>query len=308
MRPAPSTTNVFARIAASNRFTAAVFVVILVNAVVLGLETYAGLNAEYGDLLDAINDVCLGLFVIELAIRIASYGRRPQDFFRSGWNVFDFVVILAGFTPGLGRDTTILRLVRLSRVLRVVTVLPDLRILVVAVGRSIPAVLSLGVLVLLLVYVYGIVGWLLFHEQIPERWGNIGTAMLNLFVMLSLENLPDNLREGMAVHSWSWIYFVSYALMASFLLLNILIGVVINSLEEARAIEHRREREARLAAQAAGDQSADMGLALTDAEDQAAMIAERLTALRDALEDLEDHLGVADGRHRRFASRDPAPG
>lgn len=308
MRPAPSTTNVFARIAASNRFTAAVFVVILVNAVVLGLETYAGLNAEYGDLLDAINDVCLGLFVIELAIRIASYGRRPQDFFRSGWNVFDFVVILAGFTPGLGRDTTILRLVRLSRVLRVVTVLPDLRILVVAVGRSIPAVLSLGVLVLLLVYVYGIVGWLLFHEQIPERWGNIGTAMLNLFVMLSLENLPDNLREGMAVHSWSWIYFVSYALMASFLLLNILIGVVINSLEEARAIEHRREREARLAAQAAGDQSADMGLALTDAEDQAAMIAERLTALRDALEDLEDHLGVADGRHRRFVSRDPAPG
>lgn len=308
VRPGPSTTSVFARIAASNRFAGAVFVVILVNAVVLGLETYSRLNAQYGDLLDTINDACLGLFVIELVIRIASYGRRPQDFFRSGWNVFDFVVILAGFTPGLGRDTTILRLVRLSRVIRVVTVLPDLRILVVAVGRSVPAVASLGVLVLLLVYVYGIVGWLLFHEEIPERWGDIGTAMLNLFVMLSLENLPDNLREGMAVHSWSWIYFVSYALLASFLMLNILIGVVINSLEEARTIEHRREREARLAARAAGDESADMGLALTDAEDQAAMIAERLTALRDALEDLEDQLGSGGGRHRRFASRDPAPG
>ena len=307
MRPGPSAPNVFARIAASNRFTAAVFVVILVNAVVLGLETYSRLNAQYGHVLDAINDVCLGLFVIELAIRIAAYGRRPQDFFRSGWNVFDFVVIAAGLTPGLGRDTTILRLVRLARVIRVVTVLPDLRILVVAVGRSIPAVISLGVLVLLLVYVYGIVGWLIFHEQIPERWGNIGTAMLNLFVMLSLENLPDNLREGMAVYSWSWIYFVSYALIASFLLLNILIGVVINSLEEARAIEHRREREARMAARAAGDETAEAGLALADAEDQAALISERLSALRDALEDLEDELGSADGRRRLF-SRDRAPG
>jgi voltage-gated sodium channel len=298
VRSRPSAPNVFARIAAGKWFAAAVVVVILVNAVVLGLETYSRLNARYGHVLDLVNDVCLGLFVIELAIRIASYGRRPQDFFRSGWNVFDFVVILAGFTPGLGRDTTILRLVRLARVLRVVTVMPDLRILVVAVGRSMPAVASLGVLVLLLVYVYGIVGWLLFHEQIPSRWDDIGTAMLNLFVMLSLENLPDNLREGMAVYSWSWIYFVSYALMASFLMLNILIGVVINSLEEARAIEHRREREARMAARAAGDETAEARLALADAEDQAALIGDRLTALRDALEDLEDELRSADGRGR----------
>jgi len=299
--------NTFARIAASDRFAAAVFVVILVNAVVLGLETYSKLEARYGQLLAVVNDACLGLFVIELAIRIAAYGRRPLDFFRSGWNVFDFVVIAAGFTPGLGRDTTILRLVRLARVIRVVTVLPDLRILVVAVGRSIPAIASLGVLVLLLIYVYGVVGWLLFHQQIPQRWDDIGTSMLNLFVMLSLENLPDNLREGMAVHSWSWIYFVSYALMASFLMLNILIGVVINSLEEARAIEHRREREARMAARAEGDETAEAGLALADAEDQAAMIGDRLSALRDALEDLEDQLRSSDGRGR-LVSRDRTSG
>jgi voltage-gated sodium channel len=136
VRSRPSAPNVFARIAAGKWFAAAVVVVILVNAVVLGLETYSRLNARYGHVLDLVNDVCLGLFVIELAIRIASFGRRPQDFFRSGWNVFDFVVILAGFTPGLGRDTTILRLVRLARVLRVVTVMPDLRILVVAVGAA----------------------------------------------------------------------------------------------------------------------------------------------------------------------------
>jgi voltage-gated sodium channel len=153
-------------------------------------------------------------------------------------------------------------------------------------------VASLAVMAVLLVYVYGIAGWLLFSAQLPERWGDIGTAMLNLFVMLSLENLPDNLREGMEVHPWSWIYFVSFALMASFLLLNILIGVIINSMEEARAIEHRREREQRIAARAAGQLSQDE-MAMADAQDQAELITDRLSALRDALEDLEEGLRAA---------------
>lgn len=278
-----------AAIADSGPFTAVVFLVIVINAAVLGAETYEGFARRHGGVLDAINDACLGIFVVELAIRIAAHGRRPQHFFRSGWNVFDFVVVAAGFTPGLGRDTTVLRLVRLARIVRVVSILPDLRVLLVAVGRSIPGVASLAVMAVLLVYVYGILGWLLFAEQIPDRWGNIGTAMLNLFVMLSLENLPDNLREGMAVHPWSWIYFVSFALMASFLLLNILIGVIINSMEEARAIEHRREREQRMAAREQGRLSEDE-MAMADAQDQADLITERLSALRDALEDLEEGL------------------
>ena len=280
-----------------------IFAVIVINAAALGAETYRGFTGRHGSALDLVNNACLGIFVVELMIRIAAHGRRPHEFFRSGWNVFDFVVVAAGFTPGLGRDTTVLRLARLARVLRIVSILPDLRIVTVAIGRSIPGVASLAVMATLLVYVYAIVGWLLFHEQIPERWGDVGTAMLNLFVMLSLENLPDNLREGMEVHGWSWIFFVSYALMASFLLLNILIGVVINSMEEARAIEHRREREERLAARAAGDERAETDLALLDAEDQAELIAERLSALRDALEDLEDELRSVDGRRGAGARR-----
>lgn len=277
-----------ARLADSTPFAVVVFVVIVLNAAALGAETYEGFAAEHRAALDFVNRACLAIFVVELAVRIAAYGRRPQDFFRSGWNVFDFVVVAAAFIPGLGRDTTVLRLVRLARIVRIVSLLPDLRILLVAVGRSLPPVASLAVLSVLLVYLYGIVGWVLFGEQIPERWGDIGTAMLNLFVMLSLENLPENLAEGMRVHSWSWIYFVSFALMASFLLLNILIGVIINSMEEARAIEHRREREERLAARAAGRDDAEMAMA--DARDQADLIRERLLALRDALEDLEDQL------------------
>ncbi len=99
----------------------------------------------------------------------------------------------------------------------------------------------------LLMYVYGMIGWILFHEDLPNQWGTIGDAMLNLFIVLTLESWPDLLRDAQEVHPASWIYFVSYVLIASFLVINMLIGIVINSMEEVRAAEreaeqHRKER------------------------------------------------------------------
>ena len=181
--------------------------------------------------------------MVELAIRIAAFGRRPQDFFKDGWNVFDFIVIGAAFLPGLRDNATLLRLVRLLRVVRLVSVMPDLRILVRAMARSIPPIASLVVLTLLLMYVYGMVGWILFHEDDPEQWGNIGQAMLSLFQILTLENWPAFLEAGQAIHPASWIFFVSYVLIASFLVINILIAIIINSMEEV----HERREGARTA-------------------------------------------------------------
>ena len=129
--------------------------------------------------------------MVELAIRIAAYGRRPQDFFKDGWNVFDFVVIGLAFVPGLRENVTLLRLARLLRVVRLVSVMPDLRILVRAMARSLPPIASLVLLTLLLMYVYGMVGWILFHEEDPEHWGNIGESLLSLFQILTLENWPS---------------------------------------------------------------------------------------------------------------------
>jgi voltage-gated sodium channel len=159
-------------------------------------------------------------------------------------------------------------------------------VLLLAVARSIPPVLSISVLALLMVYVYGMVGWLLFGDELPDDWGNIGEAMLTLFVLLTLENLPNYLDEAMTVHSWAWIYFVTFALAASFLLLNLLIGVIINSMEEARAIEHaneRAERRARMTTEEAELSEADRD----------AVVGQRIAALRDALEELEDELALA---------------
>ena len=228
------------RIVTSPYFDGFIIAVILANAVVLGLQTYPSVVERYGDTLDLLNAVCLGIFVVELLLRIASYGRRPLDFFRSGWNVFDFFVITAAFVPGVRDSSTLLRLVRLLRVVRIVRLLPDLRVLLVGVVRSLPPLLSMTILVTLLLFVYGMIGWLLFADELPEQWGTIGSAMLTLFVMLTLENFPQYMSDGMDVHPWSWIYFVTFVLIAAFMVLNVLIGIVLNSMEEARELERRR--------------------------------------------------------------------
>ena len=277
-----------ARVADSRAFNLAVFAVIVANAVVLGLETYDGIREDTGDLLGTLNDVFLGVFVVELAIRIGAFGSRPQDFFRSGWNVFDFVVIAASFAPGLRENATLLRLARLARVVRVVRVLPDLRLLVTAMGRSLPAVASLGLLTLVLLYVYGIVGWLIFDEHDPEGYGTVGEAMLTLFVMLSLENLPENIDMGLELSSWTVLYFISYTLLAAFLIFNLLIGVVINSLEQAHELEWRREQEERRAAAAGTEEGED---------DRRVALLEHVHELRLALQDLErEARAIADER------------
>jgi voltage-gated sodium channel len=274
-----------ARIVASAWFDFLIFGVIIANAVVLGLDTYDAIRRDAGGLLHTLNDVFLGVFVVELAIRIGSYGRRPQDFFKSGWNVFDFVVIGAAFLPGLRENSTLLRLVRLARVLRVIRLLPELRLLITAVGRSLPGLASLTVMAVILLYVYGIVGWLVFGDALPDEYGNIGDAMLTLFLLLSLENLPSVVERGMEVSDWAVPYYVSFVLIAAFLVLNILIGVVINSLDEARELEWERMQSERREAAADG---------LDEVDDRRVVLLGHLHELRRAVEALERDLRSAE--------------
>lgn len=256
--------------------------VIVFNALVLGLETYDGLNDEYGGLLTALNDACLAIFVAEITIRIAAYGRRPQDFFKEGWNVFDFLVIGAVFVPGLRENATLLRVIRLLRVVRLVSVLPDLRVLIRGMLNALPPIGSMGVLAFLLIYVYGMVGWIMFGDEIPEQWGDIGQAMLTLFTVLTLEGWNDVLREGMEVHPWSWVYFVSFVLIASLLLINILIAVIINATEDAREIQHLEDLDQRIReASEAGGEAAER-----------AETARRVQDLKRAVEELEERLRI----------------
>jgi len=284
-----SVSNRLARIVQAHWFTTTILVAIIANAVVLGLETYAGIDDRYGDQLGLVNDLCFVVFVVELALRIGAFGRRPWDFFRDGWNVFDFVVIAIAFLPGVRQSSTLLRLARLARVVRIVRLFPDLRVLLSGVGRSIPPLFAIGLATGMLLFVYGMVGWTLFGDELPEQWGNIGRAMLTLFVMLTLENFPTYMDAGMAVHPWSWVYFVSFVMIAAFVVINVLIGIVLNSMEEAREAERRNAVRKRLGAERPSAVDPDAS----------APVVERIAILRAALDELEAELSAGRPRTER---------
>jgi voltage-gated sodium channel len=272
------------RVVASHWFDPVMLGVIVANAIALGLETYDDVDRAIGPALRVANEVFLGLFVAELAIRMGAHATSPRAFFRSGWNVFDFAIIAASFIPGIRENATLLRLVRLLRIVRAVRLLPDLRVLTVAVARSIPGVASLAVITLLLVYLYGMVGWVIFHEHDPANFADIGQAMVTMFVLLTLENLPAYIEKGQQLSEWTLLFYVSYVLIASFLIFNLFIGIVINSMEEARAIElHRAEKQLLDSADGDSDQRA-----------HAVVLEERLHALKRAVEDLERELRARD--------------
>lgn len=226
-----------AHVVDSDRFQMTIGAVIIANALVLGLQTYQGLQQSYGSLLAFLNDLFYVIFLLELITRILSYGTKPWNFFRSGWNVFDFIVIGGALIPALREKATVIRLLRLARVVRLMRFLPDARILVLTVTRATPAVTSMAVLTILVLFIYGIVGWSLFGQALPQQWGNIGTAMLTLFVLLTLEGFPEYLGAARNVSDWAPIFFLTYVLIAAFIIVNMLIGIVISAMERAREQE-----------------------------------------------------------------------
>ena len=267
------------RIVASPRFDATMLVIIVLNALVLGAETFEQVERSAAGILSTLDKAFLAIFVAELLVRLTAVGWSPRAFFANGWNTFDFVVVTASFVPGL--NASLLRIARLLRVVRLVRFLPDLRVLVAAVASSIPGVASLAVGTTLLVYVYGMLGWLIFDAHDPENFGNVAQAMLTMFILLTLENLPTYLEKGQELSSWTVGFFISYVLLASFLVFNLFIGIVLNSMEQARAADHRVQRQAEREQAAASDDTED---------DRVVAVEDRIDELRGALTALEEEL------------------
>jgi voltage-gated sodium channel len=260
-------------ISESRAFQQTIIGVILANAITIGLQTYDAVASRWGDLLDILDAVFLGVFVVEILIRIAAHGRHPGDFFRNGWNVFDFVVVGAAFIPGLRANATLLRMVRVLRIARLITVVPELRVIFRGLFRSVAPLMGVLLLTLIIMYVYAILGWILFGEELPEQWGSAGTAMLTMFELLTLEGWNEIFNEARDVTAWAIPFFISFILIGTFVVLNLVIAVIINSVEAARNAELQEE------------------VADLTAHDHSPELATRLHALRRAIDDLDEHLG-----------------
>lgn len=262
-------------------FSGAVLIAILANAALLGIETYSGLATRWHGPLKATEHGFLVFFSIEIALRATAHADRPRDFFRDPWNLFDLAIVALAVLPIAREDSTALRLLRLARVLRTARFLPQVRIILAALGRSLPGTFSFLVLCTLVLYVYSMVGWTFLADDDPEHYGSLGRAALTLFLLITLDGLGDAVHTGLEISGWTILYYGSFVVIGSFILMNLLIGVVINSLEEAREIEDAQTPRRRPADSDSDGQDTDL-----------ARLRARLTTAREALDALEAELAT----------------
>ena len=222
------------RLTHSSRFEGFIIALILLNAVLLGLETLPSVLDRYETWINLGQQVTLGVFVVEAALKIFATTPRVDRYFRDGWNVFDFSIVVLSLVPATGSFAIIARMARLLRLLRLVSVVPELRLIVSTLVRSIPGMFHIVALMSLIVYIYAIIGYQLFHEHDPEHWRNLGIALLSLFRVVTLEDWTDIMYKAMEYHPLTWMYFVSFVVLGTFVVINLFIAVVINNLDEVK--------------------------------------------------------------------------
>jgi voltage-gated sodium channel len=229
------------RIADSPHFQHFILGVIVVAAIIVGVETSATLTARYSAVIVALEVVIQTIFVVEIVIRLLACWPRPMAFFANGWNVFDFSVVAASLLPQAGAFAMVARLARLMRVTRLVSAFPELRLIIGTMVRSIPSMGHVIMLLGLLLYVYAVVGFHFFRDADPAHWGTLGAALLTLFQMLTLEGWVEIQAAVITAHPWAWLYFGSFVFVAVFVVVNLFIAVVINNLE---SVKHEQQIEA----------------------------------------------------------------
>ena len=262
------------RLVGMRPFDGVVIAMILATAIGLGADTNHALHARFGPVIEWVYQVALAVFVVEAAIKLTAVAPRFERYFRDGWNLFDFTVLVLALIPDTGQFALIARLARLLRVLRLITVVPQLRVIVATLVRSLPGLGHVMLLLFVIFYVYAVAGVHLFREHDPVHWDSLGIALLTLFRVMTLEDWTDVMYIAMELHPMSWLFFVSFVLVAAVVMINMVIAVVINNLHEAR-----------------------LEVSYTEGEETLRAIREEAAGARDALERIEAR--VASLRDRR---------
>jgi len=220
--------DLFIKIRNNDLFEAFVVSVILISALSIGFRTFDTETQLYFTYLNYLDYFITIFFLVEIIIRIIAE-RDIVKFFKQGWNVFDFLVVAVSLIPVDNSETVLLaRLIRIFRLMRLISFVPQFRILIEALIQSIPRVGYVLLFMFVVFYIYAAIGSLYFSEIDPLRWGNIALAMLTLFQTATLEGWPDLLYQAFEVYPWSWLFFVSFIIINSLIFMNMIIGVIID--------------------------------------------------------------------------------
>jgi voltage-gated sodium channel len=213
----------------SKRVEYFIVAVILFNAVILGLETDAALMAEHGRTLILLDKACLVVFLCEIGLKLAAY---RGNFFRSGWNCFDFLVVGVALVPGAG-IWAVLRSLRVLRVLRLLTVIPSLKKVVAAFLHSIPGLMGVMAVMAIFFYTAAVLATKLFGPNFHDWFGSIGKSLYSLFQIMTLESWSMGIvRPVMEVYPAAWLFFVPFIMIATFTILNLFIGIIVSTMQE----------------------------------------------------------------------------
>lgn len=229
------------------RIQNAIIGLILINAVLLGLETSPTAMAAAGDLILALDKAILAIFVVEIALRL--YVHRAA-FWRDPWSVFDFVVVAIALMPATG-PLAVLRALRVLRVLRLLTMVPSMRRVVGALLAAIPGLGSIAMVLLIIYYVFAVIATKLFAAAYPEWFGDIGRSLYTLFQIMTLESWSMGIARPVMEHfPYAWAFFIPFILIATFTMLNLFIAIIVNAMQSVNEAE---QAEARQAVEAARD-------------------------------------------------------
>lgn len=213
----------------SKRIQTIVIGVILLNALILGLETNKAAMDSFGSLLLIVDKICLAVFIAELLVKMYAY---RFHFWRSGWNIFDFAVVAIALVPGAG-VWAVLRSLRVLRVLRLLTAIPSLKKVVAAFVHSIPGLSGVMAVMCIFFYTTGVLATKLFGETHPEWFGTLGASLYTLFQVMTLESWSMGIvRPVMETHPWAFAFFVPFIIVATFTILNLFIGIIVSTMQE----------------------------------------------------------------------------
>ena len=212
----------------SGLFQSVILALIIANAATLGAETFPGVMDAVGPALRLTDRLILNVFIAEIALRIFAW---RGAYFRQGWNLFDLIIVgisVVAATSGLAA----LRAFRVLRVLRVITVIPRMRVVVSALLDSLPGIASVGVVLTLIIYVFAVIASNLYGAEHPDRFGDVFASMYTLFQIMTLEGWPDIAASVGETHQRSWVFFLSFVLLATFTMLNLFVAIVVRVVEE----------------------------------------------------------------------------
>lgn len=238
----PASNGYFARladIAESARVQKVITALIVINAVTLGLETSDVAMAHVGPVLEVFDRAILAVFVLELLTKML--GRRLA-FFRSGWNIFDLIVVGVAIVPAAGA-LSVLRALRILRVLRLISVVPQMRAVVESLIFALPGLGSIMGVLLLLFYVSAVLATKLFGEGVPDLFGTMGASLFTLFQIMTLEGWADIVRDMETEYPLAWMFFVPYILVTTFTMLNLFIAVIVNAMQSRVEAEQKKALE-----------------------------------------------------------------